>query len=133
MPLSPPWRRGWAPRFLHGSQRNAIAFRGRNYRGRWGQRKELDAWKQFRALGPFKECDISKGVVSNRWVPSWKVAHGEKCVKVRLAAEARRGPDVKDSSANVSGCVSLRSTRLHAIPRSHRKREASEPRYQARL
>ena len=72
-------------------------------------------------LEPFKECDISMGVVSNRWVPTWKVAHGKKCVMARLAAEARRGPAVKDSSANASGCVSLHSSRLHAIPRSHRK------------
>ena len=115
------------PRFLCGSQGNAIAFQGRNYRGRWDHRKKLDAWKQFRALEPSKECDISQDVVSDRWVPTWKMVDGKKCVKARLVAEAPRGPDVKDSSANAPGCVSLRSSRLHAISRSRRKMEALEP------
>ena len=65
--------------------------------------KELDAWRQRKASEPFNGRDISKAVVSTRWVLTWKMADGRKCVEARPAAKAYRGPDLKDGNVDTSG------------------------------
>ena len=41
--------------------------------------EELDAWKQFKELEPFKEKDKSKAVGNTRWMLTWKLVDGKMC------------------------------------------------------
>ena len=76
----------------------------------------LDAWKRFRVSGTSKVGDISKAVVNTRWVLTWKMADGQKCVKACQAAEGFRDPDLKDGNDDASGFVSLPPSHLLVIP-----------------
>ena len=58
---------------------------------------------------------MPKQLVDTRWVLTWEMAEGKKCVKARIAAKGFQDPDLKDGLAETSGCVSLRSSRLQVI------------------
>lgn len=62
---------------------------------------------QFEMVGPFQDCDVSKALVSTRWVLTWKMVDGERCVKARLVAKGYQFPDLKDGVVGAAECVSI--------------------------
>ena len=50
---------------------------------------------------------MQKQLVDTRWVLTWKMAEGKKCVKARLVAKGFQDPDLEDRLVKASGCVSL--------------------------
>ena len=125
MPLSPLWWREWTPRPPHGFRGNAIALWARNLSeeeekshedlGRDAKVKDLDAWRQFKESEPLKGRDISKAVVSTRWVLTWKVVGCKELVMARLLAKGFRDPYLKDGSVDAPGCTSLRPSHPRII------------------
>ena len=77
---------------------------------------ELGAWKRLRATEPFTGRDTHKAVVCTRWVLTWEMADGKKCVNAHPAAKGYQCPDLEDSNVDTSGRVSPRSSRLRAAP-----------------
>ena len=46
--------------------------------------KEVHTWKRFRAPGPLEESDVSRALVSTRWVIARRMVDGKKCVEALL-------------------------------------------------
>ena len=74
----------------------------------WG----LNSWAKFKVFQPLRGRTPSKTAVDTRWALSPKVVDGEKYVKARLVVNGYQGPDLKDSSVETPGCVSLRASHL---------------------
>ena len=55
-----------------------------------GKRRELEAWGKFEAFSPLNARRAQKQLVDTRWVLTWKMAEGKKCVKARFAAKGFR-------------------------------------------
>ena len=49
--------------------------------------EELDASRQSEVFDPINEGDISDAVASARWVLTWMMVDGKRCVKARVAAK----------------------------------------------
>ena len=77
-----------------------------------GDAKErgLGDWKQFKAFKPLGAGSNSKSVAGTRWVYPWKLVGGEKNAEARLAAEGYENLDLVESSVDMSGRVSFRSS-----------------------
>ena len=76
---------------------------------------ESDAWKRSKACDPFKEGDISNGVVSTGWVLAGKMVDGRLRVDAPLVTKAYQNPDLKNSSVDTLGLVSGRHLHLQVI------------------
>ena len=77
--------------------------------------QELDSWKKFDVREPRRASHVSKQKVETRRVITWKTADGRKCVQARLVAKGDQDPDLREGSADTSGCASLRSSHLQVI------------------
>ena len=80
-----------------------------------GKLRELEAWGKFDVFPPREACKEQKRIVQTRWVLTWKMVGGEKCVKARLVAKGFQDPDLKAGLADTSRCVSLRPSHLQGI------------------
>ena len=83
---------------------------------RWGVKVEkLRARNSFEASELFEAKDITKAVVTTRWVLTSPMLGGKKCAKAHLAARGYQGPDLKESIVDTSDCVRLRSSHFRVI------------------
>ena len=80
-----------------------------------GKRRELEDWGKFDVFSPLSACKVQKRLVQTRWVLTWEVAEGKKCVKARLVAKGFQDPDLQEGLVETSGCVCLRPSHLRAI------------------
>ena len=103
---------------------NAIEFRARSCRGKRKlctqnqpakRKKKLDVWRASGVFEPLEAGEFGKAAPDARSSPARKMVEAARTVKTRLAAKGFRGPDLKDSFANSSGCVSLCSSQLQVI------------------
>ena len=80
-----------------------------------GKSRGLAAWEKFDVFSPNKDGEVQKQIVQTRWVLTWKVADGKKCVKAHLVAKGFQDPDLTGGLADTSGCVTLRSSHLQVV------------------
>ena len=80
-----------------------------------GELRELAARGQFDVFARRNECPASKKAEKTRWVWTWKIVDGEKCVEARLLAEGFQDTDVQEGLVDTPGCVSLRSSHVRVF------------------
>ena len=61
-----------------------------------GKSRELEPWEKFDAFPPREAGKVQKQIVQTRWVLTWKMADGNKCVKARLVAKGFQDPDLRE-------------------------------------
>ena len=60
---------------------------------REGKLRELAAWKKYDVPTQRDQCQVSKQVVQARWVLTWKMVDGRRCVEARPVAKGFQDPD----------------------------------------
>ena len=61
-----------------------------------GKSRELAASENFDVIPSCEAGKARKQIVQTRWVLTWKMADGKKCVKARLVAKGFQGSDLKE-------------------------------------
>ena len=61
-----------------------------------GNQRKLTAWGECGVFSPREACQKQKQIIQTRWVLTWEMAEGKKCVKARLVAEGYQDPDLKE-------------------------------------
>ena len=59
------------------------------------KRRVLAAWANFDVFSPLTAGKLRKQIVQTRWVSTWEMVDGKKCVKARFAAKGFQDPDLK--------------------------------------
>ena len=49
-----------------------------------GKQRELADWREFDVFSPHEACKAQKQIVQTRWVLTWKMVEGKKCVEAHL-------------------------------------------------
>ena len=75
----------------------------------------LNASKGFKVSQLLTGRAPFESIVDTRWVPTWEIVSGNNEVAARSVAKGYQGPHQKDGLAEISGRVSLRSSRHRVI------------------
>ena len=78
--------------------------------------RELVAWGKFQVLSPLSSGKVSKDVVDTYRVFTWKDVEGEGPVRASLVARGFQDPAFVGGLADISSCVSPRSSCLQVVP-----------------
>ena len=65
----------------------------------------MGAWRQFKVCPPVQMGSQTKDVVDTRRALTRKEAGSKKTVKARSLVKGYQGPDLKDGSVDIAGCV----------------------------
>ena len=63
---------------------------------RAGRQQELADWAKSDVISPRNACQAKKRIIQTRWVLTWKMMEGKKCVKARRVIEGFQDPDLKE-------------------------------------
>ena len=59
-----------------------------------GMSRELAPCGTFDVSSRYEDGEVRKQIVQTRWVLTWKMVDGKKCVKARPVAEGAQAPDL---------------------------------------
>ena len=76
----------------------------------------MQPWGSFEVFELLEEQNLTKTVVNTRWVLTWKIMDGRKCVEARLVGKGYWGCDRQEGVADTSVCVGFRSSHFQVIP-----------------